>query len=65
MTSAVRTRSRFELCTSTTGETPVTVTVSSTAPTRSSAFTVATNVPLSSIASRLTVLKPESVNVTV
>ena len=30
-----------------------------------SALTVATNVPLSSIASRLTVLKPESVNVTV
>ena len=50
---------------STIGVSPVTVTVSSTAPTRMSAFTVAVNDPLSSMPSRLTVLKPGSVNVTV
>jgi hypothetical protein len=50
---------------STIGDSPVTVTVSSTAPTRISALTVATNEPLSSRPSRLTVLKPGSVKVTV
>jgi hypothetical protein len=38
--------------------------VSSTPPTRISAFTVAVTAPASSIPSRLTVLKPVSVNVT-
>jgi len=52
------------LCTSTIGDSPVTVTVSSSAPSRSSALTVATNVPLSSMPSRLTVAKPGSENVT-
>ena len=50
--------------TSTIGESPDTVTVSSSVPTRISAFTVAVNEAGSSIASRLTVLKPGSVNVT-
>ena len=43
---------------STSGLAPVTVTVSSSAPTRMSAFTVAVNPPVSSMPSRLTVLKP-------
>ena len=46
------------LCTSTVGDSPVTVTVSSRLPTRRSAFTVATNSPRSSTFSRLTTLKP-------
>jgi hypothetical protein len=53
------------LCTSTIGVSPVTVMVSSSAPTLRSAFTVATNVPVSSMPSRRTVLKPGSVKVTV
>jgi|SRR5215510_936413 len=52
------------VCTSTSGLAPVTVTVSSIAPTRSSALTVAVNPVVSSTASRLNVLKPLSVNVT-
>jgi hypothetical protein len=52
------------LWTSTIGVSPVTVIVSSIAPTRSSAFTDATNDPVSSMPSRLTVLKPGTVNVT-
>ena len=52
------------LCTSTIGVSPVTVIVSSRAPTLRSPFTVATNVPDSSMPSRFTVLKPGSVNVT-
>ena len=56
---------RRMLCTSTIGDSPVTVTVSSSAPTFSSASTVAVNVPVSSMPSRRTVLKPVSVNVTV
>ena len=52
------------LWTSTIGVSPVTVIVSSRAPTLSSLLTVATNVPVSSMPSRLTVLKPGSVNVT-
>ena len=53
------------LCTSTIGVSPVTVIVSSSAPTFRSALTVATKVPAISIPSRLTVLKPGKVNVTV
>ena len=53
------------LCTSTVGEAPETVIVSSTAPTRSSAFTVAVNEPVSSMPSRTTVVKPARVKVTV
>jgi hypothetical protein len=52
------------LCTSTIGVSPVTVIVSSSAPTRRSPLTVATNVPDSSMPSRRTVLKPASENVT-
>ena len=52
------------LCTSTIGDSPVTVTVSSSAPTLRSAFTVATKFPDSSMPSRLTVVKPGSENVT-
>src|SRR5713101_4970670 len=54
----------FALCTSTIGVSPVTVIVSSNAPTFSSPLTVATNVPDNSMPSRLTVLKPGSENVT-
>src|SRR5689334_3666015 len=54
----------FALWTSTIGVSPVTVIVSSSAPTFSSPLTVATNVPESSMPSRLTVLKPGSENVT-
>ncbi len=50
---------------STMGLAPETVTVSSSAPTRRSALTVAVNVAGSSIPSRLTVENPGSVNVTV
>ena len=52
------------LVTSTTGVSPVTVTVSCTPPTRRSAFTVAMKLPVSSMPSRLTVLKPGSVKLT-
>src|SRR5436190_18689512 len=55
---------RRTLCTSTMGVAPLTVIVSSTAPTFMSALIVATNAPLSSMPSRLTVLKPVSVNAT-
>ena len=47
------------------GDSPVTVIVSSMAPTFRSALTVAVKEPVSSIPSRLTVLKPVSVKVTV
>src|SRR4029077_15567471 len=47
--------------TSTTGDAPDTVTVSSSAPTRRSAFTVAVKLAGSSMPSRLTVLNPGSV----
>jgi hypothetical protein len=53
------------LCTSTIGDAPVTVTVSSRLPMRRSALTDATKSPLSSMPSRFTVVKPGSVNVTV
>src|ERR1043166_2775527 len=55
---------RRTLWTSTIGVAPVTVIVSSREPTFMSAFTVATNEPVSSMPSRWTVLKPVSVNVT-
>jgi hypothetical protein len=50
-------------CTSTIGLSPVTVTVSSRAPRLNCAFTVAVKLPVSLMPSRLTVLKPVSVNV--
>ena len=50
--------------TSTTGDAPVTVIVSSRAPTPSSAFSVAVNSDGRMTPSRLNVLKPVSVNVT-
>ena len=46
------------------GVSPETVIVSATAPTFSSALIVATNVPVSSMPSRLNALKPVSENVT-
>ena len=49
----------------TTGLSPVTVTVSATAPILSSTAIVATNVPVSSMPSRLRVANPGRVNVTV
>ena len=55
--------SRLVFCTSTTGDAPVTVTVSSMAPTRISIGIVAVCVPDSSTASRLTVANPGSVKV--
>ena len=55
----------FALWTSTVGVSPVTVIVSARAPTFRSALTVATNVPVNSMPSRFTVLKPASENVTV
>ena len=64
MTSFCITRCCDGFWTSTIGDSPVTVTVSVTAPTRSSAFTVAVNEPVSSMPSRLTVVKPGSVKVT-
>ena len=63
--SWLMTRCRFALWMSTIGDSPVTVTVSSTAPTRITALTVAANDPLSSIPSRRTELKPGRLKVTV
>ena len=56
---------RRMLCTSTTGVSPVTVMVSASVPTRNSALTLAVKAPVNSMPSRLTVLNPVSVNVTV
>ena len=53
------------LVTSTTGASPLTVIVSGTPPTLRSALTVAMKLPVSSMPSRLTVVNPGSVNVTV
>ena len=64
MTSLLITRCSEADCTSTTGVWPVTVIVSSTAPSFISASTVAVNEPVSSMPSRLNVLNPGSVNVT-
>jgi hypothetical protein len=50
---------------STTGVSPVTVMVSARVPTFNSPLTLALNEPVSSIPSRLTVVKPGSENVTV
>jgi len=63
MTSWLSTVSRFVLCTSTTGVSPLTVIVSSSAPTRISIGMVSTAVPEISMPSRFTVLKPVSVKV--
>src|SRR6185436_9580943 len=63
-TSRSRTRAVVVLDTSTTGEAPETVIVSSRAPTPSSALSVAVNSDGSTRPSRLNVLKPGSVNVT-
>ena len=52
-------------CVSTRGLAPLTVMVSSSAPTRRSPFTVAVNPAVSTIPSRLTVLKPARLKVTV
>ena len=62
--SRLITRSCRMLRVSTVGAAPLTVTVSLTAPTRSSAFTVVVAVPTTSMPSRLTVVKPASVKVT-
>ena len=64
MVSLFSTCWRAVLWMSTIGVSPVTVIVSSIAPTFMSAFTVATNEPASSMPSRFTVLNPGSVNVT-
>ncbi len=53
------------LCTSTIGDSPVTVIVSSSEPTLRSASTVAVNVPGRSMPSRRTDWKPVSVKLTV
>ncbi len=63
MTWLSSTACRFVLCTSTTGVSPVTVIVSCTPPTRMSALMVVTATPLTSMPSRLTVVKPGKVNV--
>src|SRR4051812_25866613 len=55
---------RDAFCTSTTGVSPVTVTVSSTAPTRISVFRLVVTKLVSSTPSRFVVLKPTSVNET-
>ena len=65
MTSRVITFCCVTFCTSTIGAWPDTVMVSSSEPTRMSAFTVAVNAAVSSMPSRFTVLKPVSANVTV
>ena len=65
MTSLFSVTSRLALCTSTTGVSPVTVIVSASVPTLRSALMVAVNEPVSSMPSRLKVLKPCSVKVTV
>ena len=65
MRRLLRTISRLALWTSTTGVSPVTVIVSATPPTFISALMVAVKVPVSSMPSRLTVVNPGSVKVTV
>ena len=62
-TSRVMTVRVVMFCTSTTGDSAETVIVSSTAPTFISPLIVAVKSDVSSIPSRLTVLKPGSVNV--
>jgi hypothetical protein len=65
ITSLVRTVWRSALCRSTTGDSPVTVMVSSSEPTRMSALTLAVAEPESSTPSRETVLNPDNTNRTV
>jgi hypothetical protein len=62
-TSLVIVAWRRTLWTSTIGVSPLTVIVSSSAPTRRSALTVAVSCPSSSTPSRFTVLNPASVKV--
>ena len=64
ITSGVTARVVVALCTSTTGASPVTVIVSSSTPTRISAFTDAVKFASISIPSRRVVVKPGSVKVT-
>ena len=64
MTSRVMTRCCTTFWMSTVGVSPVTVIVSWSEPTRRSAFTVAVKEAVSSTPSRLTVVNPVSVNVT-
>src|SRR6266849_9254919 len=64
MVSLSNVMSRLVLTTSTIGDSPVTVTVSATAPTFISASILTTPVPDSSASSRLNVENPASVNVT-
>ena len=65
MISLSSTICRRTLCTSTMGDSPVTVMVSVSSPTRMSALMVAVKVPSRAMPSRLTVLNPGNVNVTV
>ena len=65
MASRSSTWARAAVVTSTTGEAPVTVMVSSSAPTRSSALMVAVNSAASCSPSRLKLLKPGKEKVTV
>ena len=65
MMSELRTRCCVVLDTSTSGDSPVTVIVSSSEPTRSSLSTVTAADPLTATPSRLTVLNPASEKVTV
>src|SRR5262245_7740179 len=64
MTSRVMTLTCCTRCVSTTGDSPVTVTVSVISPTRRSALTMAVNCVVSSMPSRLTPANPGSVNET-
>jgi hypothetical protein len=64
ITSLVSTVCRRAFCTSTVGVSPVTVTVSSRAPTLRSTDNGTVADPVSSMPSRCTVLKPASVNLT-
>ena len=64
-TSSVTRVWRRTFCTSTTGAAPVTVIVSSMPPTAMAESTLAVNPVVSSIPSRMIVLKPGSENVTV
>src|SRR5919197_1296071 len=64
MVSLSSVTSRLVLCTSTTGDSPVTVTVSATVPTFISASILMTPVPDSTTSSRFKVANPASVNVT-
>jgi hypothetical protein len=64
-TSCVITTRCVMLCVSTIGDSPVTVSVSSSAPTLRSTLIVAVKSDVSSMPSRITVVKPGSSNLTV